>query len=78
MKYRILPVYPPEDAMFSVSPHIIVLVRGHSRVPPFLKGGNPIFEFFKKGGEPKKILGWGKKRGGKIFKNKGGEPNFVS
>ena len=41
--------------------------RQHSRVPPLLKGGNPIFEFFKKGGNQKKIFGWGKKKGGKDF-----------
>ena len=47
--------------------------------PPFLKGGgNPIFEFFKKEGNHKKILGWGKKGGERFSKIKGGEPNFVS
>ena len=40
-------------------------------------GGNPIFEFFKKGGNQKKILGWGKKKGGERFsKIKGGTQLF--
>ena len=50
----------------------------HSRFPPpFLKGGNPIFEFFKKGGEPKKKFWGGGKKGGEMFsKLKGGYPTF--
>ena len=49
--------------------------------PPFKKGeGNPNFENFKKGaGNLKNKFGVGEsKREGKIFKNKGGEPNFLS
>ena len=48
--------------------------------PPLSKGGgNPNFENFKKGGNLKKKFGVGEtKRGGKIFKNKWGEPNFSS
>ena len=47
----------------------------HSRVPPFLKSGEPDFWIFQKGGgEPKKNLGWGKKKGEKsnFSKIKGG------
>ena len=42
--------------------------------PPFKRGGNLNFENFKKGrGNLKKNFGVGEtKRGGKIFKNKGG------
>ena len=43
------------------------------------KGGNPIFEFFKKGGNKKKFGGGGNQKGGERFsKIKGGEPNFLS
>ena len=46
--------------------------------PPLFKGGDPIFEFFKKGGEPKKkFWGGGKKKGGERFsKIKGGNPTL--
>ena len=44
--------------------------------PPFQKGGDPNFEIFKKGGNLKKILGWGNQKEGKIFKNKGGTQLF--
>ena len=46
--------------------------------PPFQKGENPNFENLKKGEPEKKILGWGKSKGGEIFKMKGLEPNFSS
>ena len=47
--------------------------------PPFQKGGNPNFENFKKGGNLKKKFGVEEtKMGENIFKNKGGEPNFLS
>ena len=39
---------------------------------PLSKGGNPKFENFKIRGEPdKKKLGWGKPKGGEIFRKKG-------
>ena len=46
----------------------------HSVFPPFQKGGGTqILKISKRGGNLKKILGWGKPKGrGKIFKNKGG------
>ena len=53
--------------------------RNHSVFPPLSKGGDPNFENFKKGGNLKKNFGVGEtKREGNIFKNKGGEPNFLS
>ena len=51
----------------------------HSVLPPFQRGGTQILKISKKGGGRKKFWGRGKpKEGGKIFKNKGGEPNFLS
>ena len=50
-----------------------------TRVSTLLKGGDSNFENFKKGGGPKKNFGdGGNQKGGKIFRNKGGEPNFLS
>ena len=49
----------------------------HSRVPsPFLKGGEPDFWIFQKGGGPKKNFGVGGKKGGEIFRKKGGNTIF--
>ena len=39
----------------------------HSRVPPLFKGGDLIFEFFKKGGNQKQNFGVGEKKGGEDF-----------
>ena len=50
----------------------------HSVFPPFQKGGgNPNSENFKKRGKPEKRFWGGRNRkGGKIFKNRGGNPTF--
>ena len=53
-------------------------IHGLHSAPPLSKGGNPNFEKFKKG-EPEKNFGMGEtKRGRNIFKNKWGEPKFLS
>ena len=49
-----------------------IKIHVHSRGPLF-KGGNPIFEFFKKGREPKKNFGVGEKKGGGRFSKIKGE-----
>ena len=43
---------------------------------PLFKGGNPIFEFFKKGGEPKKKFWGGEKKRDGIFRKEGGNTTF--
>ena len=58
---------------------LLVLLYIHSVSPPFQKGGTQILKISKRGGEPEnKFWGEGNQKGGKIFKNKGGEPNFLS
>ena len=44
--------------------------------PPFKRGRDPNFENFRKGGKPKKNLGWRKPKGGKDFQNERGNPTF--
>ena len=50
------------------------LVEGHSRVSPLFKGGGGtrFLNFSKR----KKILGWGKKKGGNFQKKRGGTQLF--
>ena len=44
--------------------------------PSFLKGGNPIFVLFKKGGNQKKNLGVGEKKGREFSEKKRGGTQF--
>ena len=47
----------------------------HNVSPPFKRGEAKIWKF-QKGGNLKKFWDLGNQKGGKIFKNKGGNPTF--